>query len=486
VLAFRAMPDQLSLLDATAQADLVRSGQLSPTELVEAALARLSRLNPSLNAVIHDGSVRARKRAADPALPQGPLRGVPFLMKDIGGAEAGEPCHAGMRFLKQAQWKEAQSSYLTQRFVAAGLVSLGRTNTPELALLPTTEPEAYGATHNPWNLAFSAGGSSGGAAAAVAAGIVPAAHASDGGGSIRGPASACGLVGLKPTRGRNSFGPGLGERWSGLSAEFVLTRSVRDTALLLDLTAGPMPGDPYWAPPPIRPYLSEVGAPTGRLRIGVMRRGPRDVQLDPECLAAVNKTARVLEAQGHHVEEAHPAALDEAQSIGAYITIVATNIARGLEAWGEKVGRAVTKDDVELLTWTLAELGRMAPATQLLAAIEYTHGYGRRLAAWWQEGFDLLLTPTMAALPAQLGVLTSTPEEPLRAILRAAPYGAFTLPFNLSGQPAISLPAHRTAQNLPVGSQLVAAAGREDLLLRVAARLESAEPWAQDLPPNHA
>ncbi|HEX7481470.1 MAG TPA: amidase [Polyangiales bacterium] len=480
------MSDELSLLDATAQAELVRTGKLSAAELVEAAIARLSRLNPSLNAVIHPALERARQRAQSPSLAAGPLRGVPFLMKDIGGAEAGEPCHCGMRFLKDAGWRESQDSYLTQRFVAAGLISLGRTNTPELALLPTTEPEAYGATHNPWQLGFSSGGSSGGAAAAVAAGIVPAAHASDGGGSIRGPASACGLVGLKPSRGRNSFGPGLGERWSGFSAEFALTRSVRDTALLLDLTAGPMPGDPYWAPPPARPYAQEVGAPTGHLRIGLMRRGPRDVQVHPECVVAVDKTARVLESLGHRVELAHPPALDEAQSIAVYAGVVATNVARALEAWGEKVGRAVTRADVELLTWALAELGRQASGTQLLGMIEYVHGFGRRLAAFWQGGFDLLLTPTMGALPAALGELSSTPEEPLRALLRAAPYGAFTLPFNLSGQPAISLPAHVTPDGLPVGTQLVAAAGREDLLLRVASQLELAAPWAQRLPPHHA
>ncbi len=480
------MSDELSLLDATAQAELVRRGQLSAHELVAAAVARVARLNPTLNAVIHDASQTALARAADPALPQGPLRGVPFLMKDIGGAEAGQPNHAGMRFLKEAGWKESQDSYLTQRFVAAGLISLGRTNTPELALLPTTEPQAYGATHNPWKLGWSSGGSSGGAAAAVAAGLVPAAHASDGGGSIRGPASACGLVGLKPTRGRNSFGPGLGERWSGLSAEFVVTRSVRDSALLLDISSGPMPGDPYWAPQPARPYVNEVGAAPGQLRIGVMRRGPRDVQLDPQCLAALDATARVLQAQGHHVEEAHPAALDEAQSIAAYVAIVATNTARALESWGEKVGRSVQNGDVEWLTWTLADLGRQAPATQLLASIEYIHGFGRRLAAWWQAGFDLLLTPTMAAVPAQHGVLSSTAEEPLRALLRSAPYGAFTLPFNMSGQPAISLPAQHTPDGLPLGVQLVAAACGEDLLLRVASQIETAAPWSQRLPPTHA
>src|SRR5262245_11411827 len=227
------MPDPFAHLDATDQAALVRRKEVSPRELVDAAIARLERLNPQLNAVILPALELARRRAAAADLPAGPFRGVPFLMKDLGGAEAGRPSHLGMRFLKAAGWTEPEDSYLTRKFAAAGFVSLGRTNTPELGLLPTTEPEAYGATANPWSLRHSAGGSSGGSAAAVAAGIVPAAHASDGGGSIRGPASMCALVGLKPTRARCSFGPGIGERWSGLSAEFVLTRTVRDAAVLL-------------------------------------------------------------------------------------------------------------------------------------------------------------------------------------------------------------------------------------------------------------
>src|SRR5262245_40545973 len=269
--------NDLSSLDATAQAALVRRGELSPRELVEAAVARLERLNPQLNAVIHPALERARAAAASRDLPDGPFRGVPFLMKDLGGAEAGAPCHCGMRFLRDAGWTEREDAYLTRRFRDAGMISLGRTNTPELALLPTTEPEAYGPTRNPWSLAHSAGGSSGGAAAAVAAGIVPVAHASDGGGSIRGPASMCGLVGLKPTRGRNSFGPALGERWSGFSAEFVVTRSVRDAAALLDVTAGPMPGDPYFAPPPARPFATAIAQRPPALSVGFLSGEPRAV-----------------------------------------------------------------------------------------------------------------------------------------------------------------------------------------------------------------
>ncbi len=479
------MPDQLAALDATAQADLVCRGELSPVELVDAAITRLERLNPQLNAVIHPALERARARAAAGDLPRGPFRGVPFLMKDIGGPEAGQPNHAGMRFLRDAGWREREDGYLTRKLVGAGLVSLGRTNTPELALLPTTEPEAYGATRNPWNLAHSAGGSSGGAAAAVAAGIVPCAHASDGGGSIRGPASMCGLVGLKPTRGRSSFGPALGERWSGFSVEFALTRSVRDAATLLDVVAGPMPGDPYFAPLPSAPFASTLETPPGTLRVGVMTRAPRGIDLHAENRAAVDAAARALAGAGHVVEETYPEALDDAEAVTCFVTVVASNIARALDAAGAKVGREVGEADVEPLTWALADRGRAVPAPLLLAAIEGVHALGRRLAAWWERGFDLLITPTQAAPPPALGYITSTPDEPLRAFLRAAPYGVFTLPFNLSGQPAISLPLHWTADGLPIGVQVVAATGREDLLLRVAAQLEQALPWAGRRPPIH-
>jgi len=474
--------DSLAGLDATAQAELVRKGEISPRELVDAAIARVERVDPALRSVIHPAFDEARRATA----ADGPFRGVPVLIKDIGGAEAGRPYCAGMRFLKDAGWREPADAYLTQSLKAAGLVSIGRTSTPELALLPTTEPDAFGPTRNPWNTEHSSGGSSGGAAAAVAAGLVPVAHASDGGGSIRIPAAHCGLVGLKPSRGRNSFGPQLGERWNGLSAEFMVTRSVRDAAALLDVTSGARPGDPYVAPPPARPFAREPGASPGRLRIGVMRAAPRGIPLDPDCLAAVDRAARVLADLGHVVEESHPAALDDHEVVQHYVTVVSSNVARALEAWAGKVGRPIPPDGVETLTAALAERGRGTTAADLLATLEYVHAYGRRLAEWWQGGFDLLLSPTTAAPPPAIGYLTSTPEEPLRAFVRAAPFGAFTFPFNMSGQPAISLPMHWTANDLPVGCQLVAGYGREDLLLRVSAEIEQAAPWAGRRPRVHA
>jgi amidase len=477
------MSEELARLDATAQAELVRNGKISPAELVDAAIERIERVDPQLNSVIHRAFERGRERAAAADLPDGPFRGVPFLMKDIGGEEAGEPMHAGLRAAKLAGWKSTFDSYFTQKTRAAGLVSLGRTNTPELALLPTSEPDAYGPTRNPWSLDHSSGGSSGGASSAVAAGLVPAAHASDGGGSIRGPASMCSLVGLKPTRGRNSFGPGVGERWSGFSAEFVVTRSVRDSAAMLDVTSGPMPGDPYFAPPPARPFGESFRDDPGSLRIGLMTVGPREIEISPESVAAAEGTARVLEDLGHQVEISHPPALDDPQLVATYVGMVSSNVARALESWGEKLGRPLTQDDVEPLTWELTCRGSEITATQHLASIEFVHALGRRFAQWWDGGFDLLLTPTQGAPPPAIGTLFSTREEPLRAFLLSSPYGSFTLPFNLSGQPAISVPSHSTPEGLPVGSQLVAPYAREDLLLQVGHRLEEAVGWLDWRPP---
>jgi amidase len=482
------MPDELAALDATAQAELVRRREVTPGELVEAAIARVERIDPQLNAVILPALEQARHRAVAPDLPNGPFRGVPFLMKDLGGPEAGRRLAAGMRCLKDAGWTETTNAYLVNKLLAAGLVILGRTNTPELGLLPTTEPEAFGPTRNPWSPTHSPGGSSGGSAAAVAAGLVPAAHASDGGGSIRIPASHCGLVGLKPTRGRNSFGPSTGERWAGFSAEFAVTRSVRDAAALLDVTNGPMPGDPYAATPPMRPYLDVITMPPPRLRIGLMRTVPRDrdLTLDPECRAAAERAARLLESLGHAVEEAHPEALDDPSGLAHFVSIIAANIARVIDATAAKIGRTLVPGDVEPLTWAIAERGRGITAPDYVASVEYVHAFGRRLAAWWQSGFDLLLTPTTAAPAPELGYLTSPPDHPFRAFMRAAPYGAYTAAFNLSGQPGLSLPVHWRADGLPVGAQLVAAYGREDLLLQIAAQLEQAAPWNQRRPRIHA
>jgi len=481
------MQDDLEGLDATAQADLVRRNEISPLELVERAIAHIVRLNPQLNAVIHTRFDAAREEARDVIAGSAPFAGVPFLVKDLLCTTAGDPIHFGTRVLRDARLCAPSDSYLAMKLKAAGLIILGRTNTPELGTLPTTEPDAYGPTRNPWNLAHSTGGSSGGSAAAVAAGMVAAAHANDGGGSIRIPASECGLVGLKPSRGRTSFGPDLGDSINGLVCEGVVTRTVRDTAGLLDAIAGRMPGDPYSAPPPARPYRREVGAAPGRLRIGFHTERPGGLgSCHPEALAAVEDAATLLSSLGHHLDQAHPEALDDPEVARHFSTMYATNTAWLLDQLTTYTGRPVTVDDVDPLNWALAELGRACPAPQLLETFHWLHGYTRRIAAWWESGFDLLLTPTVPESPPLLGTFRPDPVDPLVTGFRATAFAAFTLPFNTTGQPAISLPLHWTPDGLPVGIQLVAPYDGEDLLLRVAAQLEEARPWANRRPPLHA
>jgi amidase len=474
----------IAALDALAQAELLTRRELSPLELVEGAIARIERLDSKLNAVVSRDFERARERAKQAVPGSAPFAGVPILLKDIGAEEAGQPCYAGMRALRQADYRPTQTSYFLQRLLGAGFIPLGRTNMPELALLPTSEPAVYGATRNPYSLEHSAGGSSGGSAAAVASGMVAVAHASDGGGSIRGPASMCGLVGLKPSRGRASFGPTRGERWSSLSVELVLCRSVRDCAALLDVVAGSEIGDPYFAPPPAMPFASAIARAPKALRVGVLAQGLRGVPLATECADAVAATARTLTALGHRVSEEVPEALEEAEAPMLFVTLVAANTARALEAYGAALGRPLGSSDVEPLTHALAERGRTLRAVEHLETIERVHAYGRRLSAFFRA-FDLLVTPTLGALPPAIGELTSTPEEPFRALIRSTPYGLYTLPWNLSGQPAISLPLAESRGGLPIGVQLVAGYGREDLLLQVAAQLEVASPWSTRRPSIH-
>jgi amidase len=480
------MSSDNGFLDATAQAELVRTGQASPLELVDAAIERVERLNGTLNAVVTPLYERARETAAGD-LPDGPFRGVPFLLKDLAALSAGEPYHAGLRPARQAGWTADHDAELTSRFRAAGLVWLGKTNTSELGLLPTAESEAYGPCHNPWDTERSSGGSSGGSAAAVAAGLVPLASASDGGGSIRIPASECGLVGLKPSRGRVPLWPDLAEAWGGMVSSLAVTRTVRDTAAMLDVVAGPCPGDLHTPPPPVRPYVEEVGAPPGRLRVGMLTSAPDGAtQTDPACVAAVQAAGRLLSSCGHAVADDHPAALVDPGLAAAFLPCYGAWTASELDYWGLWLGRALTPEDVEISTWAVAELGRSVSATQYLTGLWALHRYSAAVQAWWADGWDLLVTPTIPEPPPTLGQFVSPPDNPLQAVFRAAAVVAYTIPFNITGQPAISLPLAQTAGGLPVGVQLVAAYGREDLLLRVAAQLEEAAPWEQRRPPVHA
>lgn len=476
----------LASLDATAQAELVRTGEASPIELVDAAIARIEKLNPQLNAVIHERFDQARTDATD-NLIDGPFRGVPILFKDLMCQVEGDPYHEGMRFLKDAGYRSDHTDNLARRYLDAGFIYLGRTNTPELGLVPTAEPDAYGATHNPWRAGVTSGGSSGGSAAAVAAGIVPLAHANDGGGSIRIPASCCGLVGLKPTRGRNSLGPEINELSGFLLAEGCVSRSVRDTAAVLDATSGPFPGDPTQAPPPARPYRDEVGADPGRLRIGILTHNPLgSSEIHPECVTAAENTATLLESLGHQVEQSYPSGFDDENLIMQFGAVWASDCAASVDHWSEKIGRPITADDVEILTWAFVEAAKSVTGNQLIGAISASQLASREAARWWADGFDLLLTPTLGEPPVVHGTFNSTPENPLGGFMRSAAFVPYTAQFNISGQPAISLPMHTSSDGLPVGIQLVGAFGREDVLIRVAAQLETAQPWADRWPSTAA
>jgi amidase len=472
------MTDALDL-DACAQAELVRRGDVSPAELVDAAIARAEALNPTLNAIIHERFDRARAEAASPELPDGPFRGVPMVLKDLTCHSAGDRFCEGMAFLRDLEWVEDHDTWLAARFKAAGFVVIGKSNTPELGILPTTEPVAFGPTRNPWDTTRSTGGSSGGSAAAVASGIVAVGHANDGGGSIRIPASECGLVGLKPSRGRVSLAPEFGDVMGGLVCELAVTRSVRDTAAVLDAVHGAAPGDPYGAPPPSRPYADEVGADVGSLRIGVRTATfGGSGTTHPSCLAAVDGAAKLLESLGHRVDAIGAATLDDPDYITHFITNWAAGNAWALDYWARRTGRAIGADDVEPLTWALAELGRSSSAPAWLTAREWLQAHARSVADLWSgpAGIDLLLTPTIAEPPPPLGTFDSPPDNPLAGLFRAAEVVPFTPVFNVSGQPAISLPLH-IDDGLPIGVQLVAPFGAEDVLLRVAAQLEQALTW---------
>lgn len=474
------MTNPFAHLDATAQADLVARGEVSPTELVDAAIAAAEAVNPELNAIIHDRFDRARDEAAAVEAGSGPLAGVPIVLKELDGTFAGHPFHAGSEHLKRHGYVAEETSTLFRRLLDAGAIPIGTTNTPELGLVPSTEPVAYGPTHNPWDTTRSPGGSSGGSAAAVAAGVVPLGHAGDGGGSIRIPASLCGLVGLKPSRGRVSLLPE-GEAWGGLVARLGVTRTVRDTALLLDLLSGPEPGDLYSAPSPTRPYLDEVGADPGVLRVGWLTTSPDGGEIDPECRAAVALAAAALEAAGHEVDEAtdFDAATPEVfASLSAdFLTAWPVWVAQELDDFEVKTGVAPTAETVEAHTWALAEMGRAVSATAFVEALERLRSLTGVVESWFAGGWDLLVTPTVPELPWTLGQFAAEEGNPLAAVLRSTPIVPFAIPFNISGNPAVSLPLHRSASGLPVGVQLVARYGREDLLVRVASQLEEAVPW---------
>lgn len=479
--SFTASDRALLDLDATAQAAMVRSGELAASELLELVLDAIDRLNPALNAVIHRRDDRARAELA--RATTGPFAGVPMLVKDGVCHTAGDPYHCGMRVLRDLAWTATDDAVLAERFRSAGFVVAGRTNLPELAMSVTTEPLAYGPTRNPWALDRSPGGSSGGAGAAVASRMVAVAHGNDMGGSIRIPSSACGLVGLKPTRARTSLAPHFGEYWAMTTHEFVLTRSVRDAAAILDCVAGPAPGDPYTAPAPVRPWVSEIGAAPGPLRIAMRTHARAGLAAThPEVVAAVESAARLLDSLGHVVESHAVPALDDHRIDHAMGAMFPVFIAHDVARWSEAIGRAIELDELEPQTAMLCEFGRTISGVQYAQGIEAAQAWSRAAATMFATddggvGFDLLLLPTLGSVPVAIGDLAPDRPDRLEIVGTDAAMTGFVAPWNLSGQPAISLPLGTASDGMPIGVQLVAAAGREDLLLRVAAQCEAAAPW---------
>lgn len=485
--------------DATALAGLVREGHTSPLELVEAAIARIDRLNPRVNAVIHRMDDAARSAARLP-LPEGPFRGVPLLFKDLISTVAGAPFHCGSRFLRG--YTAPSDSELVSRYRRAGFIPLGKTNTPEFGLTPFTEPTLYGPTSNPWDLTRTSGGSSGGSAAAVACGMVPVATGGDGGGSIRIPASCCGLFGLKPTKGRVPTGPDIGEIWHGAVVEHVLTRSVRDSAAILDATHGADVGAPYFAPEPARPFLEEVRRAPGRLRIAFTEQPWLGSSVHPDCRAALQDSLRLLESLGHTVEEATPV-FDGPAFARAFVTMLCAELRGDIQDAEVALSRVARPGDFEPATWALALLGEALSGAELSRALRHLQRATRQIAPFFQV-YDVLVTPTLGCPPVVTGSLQPTAAEQtllrvlggLRAgrLLRLAgileqvagevfEFIPWTPVINATGQPAMSLPLYWNADGLPIGTHIIGRFGDEALLYRLAAQLEQARPWFQRLAP---
>ena len=473
---------ELALLDATAQAELVRRGEVTADELVGAAIERAERLNPALNAIVTPMFDRAAAHAAT-VRAAGPFPGVPMVLKDLVAEVEGVRFTEGSRFL--AGNVSTFTSEIVHRFERAGLVVIGKSATPEFGMSPSCEGALFGPTRNPWDLDRSTSGSSGGSAAAVAAGIVPIGHANDLGGSIRYPASNCGLFGLKPTRARNPLGPEYGDAVSGWAVEHALTRSVRDSATLLDAISGPTPGDPYQVRAPDRPFAAAIGAAPGRLRAAYTGTIADGSPGHPDCIAGLHATVALLDELGHEVAECPLPALT-AEDGAAIGTVFNATTAWVIDYWVRRMGREPAADELEPLTRAYWELGKRVSAAAYLRSIEVLQRYARRVAAFL-TGYDVVLTPTVSAPPLPLGQMVSTEDEPLRALEvggRTVAYSGVIA--NITGNPAMSVPLHWNGDGLPIGMHFLGRFGDEATLLRLAAQLEQARPWSSRRPPTFA
>jgi len=470
--------DDVAPLDATAQSELVRRGELTVVELVEGAVARIEAVNPGLNAVITPTFDRALAQVEHGVT--GPFAGVPFLLKDLALELEGVRFCEGSRFTRDHV--STYTSEVVQRMEDAGLVILGKTNTPEFGMVPTTEPVRFGPTRNPWDPTRSTSGSSGGSAAAVASRMVPMAHADDLGGSIRYPAAACGLFGLKPSRGRISYAPEYGDVVSGWASEFAVTRSVRDAAALLDALAGPSAGDPYAVPPPSRPFAHEATTEPGRLRVGYTSRTADGSPGHPDCVAALDATLAALAELGHEVIETSLPPFDEVTG-NAIGTVFNAATAWIVGYWTRVLGRGPEPGELEPLTQCYWEMGREVRAGDYLLAIEALQRLSRRIAASF-GAYDVFVNPTMSEPPAPIGEITSTVDDPMRALERGGRTVAYSgVIANFTGQPAMSVPAGESADGLPMGVHVLGRFGEEATLLRLGAQLERARPWADRAPP---
>ena len=457
--------------DALGLAALVKAGEVSATEVLDAAIARVEARNPAINAVVMELYDLAAQAIAA-GLPDGPFTGVPFLLKDLGSALAGARTARGSRFFADLPPATEDSLHVT-RLKRAGMVIYGKTSSCELGLSLTCEPQLYGPSRNPWDLERTPAGSSGGAAAAVAARMLPIAHASDGFGSIRAPAASCGLVGLRPTRARNTMAPYFGESLAGLAIEHAVSLTVRDSAALLDATAGPGPGDPYIAPPPARPFLDEVGADPGALRIAVTSKAPNGAPVEADPLRVLRETASLCADLGHRVDEVDPA-IDGADVVPTFRTISAIQILYLVRA--HPAGRTPQPGDLETVVADTAKLAEGIDGETYMAAVHTAHRIGRQMAAFHQD-WDVLLTPGLGTLPPKLGWLDMMMDDLEEYWRRVFSFSPFTVWFNLTGQPAMMIPLGVTESGFPVAVQAIARYGDEATLFRLAAQLEEARPW---------
>jgi amidase/6-aminohexanoate-cyclic-dimer hydrolase len=476
-ISLKGLAAEYDQYDALGLAELIAKKQITPLELLNAVRERAAAINPKINAICHEFFDKAEAQMKQ-GLPPGIFRGVPFAVKDLRADVAGTPMLSGSRVFKN--YISSQDSTLVKRYKQAGLVIFAKTATPELGLTTTTESVVYGKTRNPWNLERIAGGSSGGAAAVVGSRILPAAHASDGGGSIRIPASCCGIFGLKPTRGRVPLGPDLLEGWGGMSVQHAVTISVRDSAALLDISAGEEPGSPYAAPKAALTYMQEIARPADKFKIALVMSPPSGVPVHEECQKAVREAAKLCESLGHTIEEAAPqvnfTAMREAQ-----LNVIAVSMAKTLEDAAQTLGRKVTENDVEPVTWYFYQQGLKVSGLQYARAIATFHQLGLMMAKF-QQKYDVIVSPTLAKPPVGLDILSLSPKDFAMYGKEIGEFAPHTAIYNMTGQPSMSVPLHWTADGLPVGVMFTARFGDEATLLRLAAQLEQAKPWAKYRP----